>query len=405
MINYQELSKKVPEYIDDFFKHRVTVNLPYHNKDHTEKVVTAAKQIANHYQLNDHDFFVVITAAWFHDTGYHLENGKDHEIKGAAFAAGFLKENGIEESTINEIKNCIIATQIPQHPQTLNEQIVCDADLYHLGTDDFAGTDKLMRKEYELKTHKKADKKEWRNGTIHFLQSHHYHTDYAQLLLNEKKQENIDSLLKKQKEISPYSTIETGSNENKKNTEKKEADKEKKVEKPVRGIETMFRVASTNHQRLSDMADSKAHIMISVNSIIISVVLSLLVRRLETAPNLIAPTLILLAGTAVAVIFSVLATRPKIPNGYFSDEQLKSRKINLLFFGNFYKMDFDHYYEGMKQVMSDSEFLYASLIRDIHSQGIVLGNKYKLLRASYTIFMFTLISSIIAFAIAIIFFP
>jgi predicted metal-dependent HD superfamily phosphohydrolase len=405
MVNSQELLKKVQEYAEDFFKYRVTDNLPYHNKTHTEKVVAAAKQIANHYHLNDHDFFVVITAAWFHDTGYHIENGKDHEIKGAAFAASFLKENGADETIINEIKNCIIATQIPQHPKTINEQIVCDADLFHLGTDDFAGNDKLMRKEYELRTNKKADKKEWRNGTIHFLQSHHYQTDYAQLLLNEKKLQNMDGLLKKQKEISAYTTVEVIGNENKKTTEKKEVEKEKKVEKPVRGIETMFRVASTNHQRLSDMADSKAHIMISVNSIIISVVLSLLVRKLETASNLIAPTLILLIGTAVAVIFSVLATRPKIPNGYFTDEQLKSRKVNLLFFGNFYKMDFDHYYEGMKEIMSDSEFLYASLIRDIHSQGIVLGNKYKLLRASYTIFMFTLISSIIAFTIAIIFFP
>jgi hypothetical protein len=106
----------------------------------------------------------------------------------------------------------------------------------------------------------------------------------------------------------------------------------------------------------------------------------------------------------VAVVFSVLATRPKIPNGYFTPEQLASRSVNLLFFGNFYKMNFDHYYEGMKEVMSDSDFFYGSLIRDIHSQGIVLDHKYKLLRISYTIFMFTLIIAVIAFAITFIFF-
>jgi len=106
----------------------------------------------------------------------------------------------------------------------------------------------------------------------------------------------------------------------------------------------------------------------------------------------------------VAVVFSVLATRPKIPNGYFTPEQLKNKSVNLLFFGNFYKMDFDHYYEGMQEVMKDGEFLYASLIRDIHSQGIVLGHKYKLLRISYTIFMFTLILAVIAFAVSFIFF-
>ena len=75
-----------------------------------------------------------------------------------------------------------------------------------------------------------------------------------------------------------------------------------------------------------------------------------------------------------------------------------------MFFGNFYKMDFSDYYDGMLKVMADGEFLYGSLTRDIYSQGKVLGNKYKLLRISYTIFMFTLIVSIIAFAIATFFF-
>jgi len=105
-----------------------------------------------------------------------------------------------------------------------------------------------------------------------------------------------------------------------------------------------------------------------------------------------------------AIVFAVLATRPKIPAGVFTKAQVDDKTVNLLFFGNFYKMDFSDYYAGMQKVMDDREFLYASLTRDIYSQGKVLGNKYKLLRISYTIFMYTLILSIIAFAIATIFF-
>jgi HD superfamily phosphodiesterase len=404
-MNYHNLISKVETHIRQQLGNTTLSNQhPYHNLQHTQKVVAAAHEIANHYQLNEHDYFVVTAAAWFHDTGYYVDNGEAHEAKGAELAAIFLKEEAVDTTTISEIKNCILATEIPQRPNTLPEQIVCDADLYHLGTDDFSDADKLIRKEYEIHTNKEMGKKEWRNKVIQFLQSHHYHTDYCQLLLNEKKQQHLDKLLKKQQEKNEPALAAIKDSSNNPIADQKENTKEKKVEKPVRGIETMFRVASTNHQRLSDMADSKANIMISVNSIIISVVLSLLVRKLETATNLVAPTLILLLGTVTAVIFSILATRPNIPNGYFNQEQLNSRKINLLFFGNFYKMDFDHYYDGMQQVMSDSEFLYASLIRDIHSQGVVLGNKYKLLRISYTVFMFTLIISIIAFGIAITFF-
>jgi len=402
-MEYQELSKRVQQYIEDFFESHSGTKLPFHNKKHVERVVAAVTKIAHHYQLNSHDFFVVTTAAWFHDIGYYMDNdAHEHEARGAAAAVTFLKDLQVDEATIQQVHKCIMATKIPQTPATLPEQIVCDGDLFHLGTDDFAESDKLLRKEYAMHMNKEVDKSEWRTGTIDFLKAHHYHTNYCQLLLNAKKQDNLERLIKKERKLVVENAMTDGIKAI--TEEAKEVIKEKKVEKPVRGIETMFRVASTNHQRLSDMADSKSHIMISVNSIIISVVIGLVIRKLETDSYLVIPTLILLTGCVVAVIFSVLATRPKIPNGIFSPEELNSRSVNLLFFGNFYKMDFNHYYDGMKQVMNDGEFLYASLIRDIHSQAVVLGNKYKLLRISYTIFMFTMIISVVAFAVAIILF-
>lgn len=403
-MDYQSLSQKVRQYLQVFFESNSDKKFAYHNSQHTENVVKAAVQIANHYQLSDHNFFVVTTAAWFHDAGYYVEDGKQHELKGAEVAGMFLQQQGVNQDTINQVKQCIIATQLPQKPVSLLDKIVCDADLFHLGTDSFSEIDKLMRRECEMALHKEISKKEWRKGTIELFQSHHYHTEYCQVLLNSKKQENLDRLINKQRAMagetnaSKVKLTETHIAESMHDT------KGKKVKRPVRGIETMFRVASTNHQRLSDMADSKAHIMISVNSIIISVVIGLVVRRLETTHNLVIPTLILLGGCVTAVIFSVLATRPKIPNGYFKPEQLSNRTVNLLFFGNFYNMDYEHYYDGMKQVMNDSEFLYASLIRDIHSQGVILGHKYKKLRISYTIFMYTLIISVAAFAMVSIFF-
>ncbi len=403
-MDYALLTQKAQHYIIQYFEKRIHKQLAYHNKSHTENVVAAVTQIGNHYQLNAHDLFVVVTAAWFHDMGYYLGEASGHEQKGADMAASFLKEAGVDEATIEQVKGCIIATQMPQKPNNLLEQIVCDGDLFHFGTDKFNDLNKLMRKEAEARKGKDIDKKEWRRGTIALMQAHHYHTDYAQLLLNPKKTENLDNLVEKQKESILTHMVQTAPPLASPIQEKENA-KPKKPERPVRGIETMFRVASTNHQRLSDMADSKAHIMISVNSIILSIVIGLMARKLDSSSqNLIVPTLILLSGSVIAIVFSVRATRPKIPNGYFTPEQLKAKTVNLLFFGNFYRMDFDHYYEGMQEVMKDGEFLYASLIRDIHSQGIVLGNKYKLLRISYTIFMFTLILSVIAFAISLIFF-
>lgn len=184
-----------------------------------------------------------------------------------------------------------------------------------------------------------------------------------------------------------------------KNKDKEKAAKEKN-DKPDKGIETMFRISSSNHQRLSDMADKKASIMITVNSIILSAVLSLLLRRLEEQSYLTFPTFMLITISLVAMIFAILSTRPTIPGGSFAPAEVDEKKVNLLFFGNFYKMPLADYKEAMLKTMQDGELLYGNLIMDGYAQGIVLGKKYRLLRLSYNIFMFGLIASVIAFFVA-----
>lgn len=403
-MNYHALSEQVKQYALAFFNAPENQYLVYHNLAHTDGVLKAAIEVGNHYQLEDEDFFVVLTAVWFHDMGYFSGDAANHEEKGAGDAAAYLKGLGVDDTIISKVRGCILATKLPQSPVTLLEQIVCDADLFHLGTDEFAGRNKLMRKECEISFARKISKEEWRESSIRLFQSHHYHTDYCKNLLDKKKQENLDRLLEKQVEDNVEPIVAEPALQAKPVKEKKHHKNKENSERPDKGIETMFRVASTNHQRLSDMSDNKAHIMISVNSIIISVIIGLVVRKMDTSTNIIVPTLLLLTGSMFAIVFAVLATRPKIPDGVFTKAQVDDKTANLLFFGNFYKMDFNDYYAGMLKVMDDREFLYGSLIRDIHSQGKVLGRKYKLLRVSYTIFMYTLIVSIIAFAIASIFF-
>ena len=180
----------------------------------------------------------------------------------------------------------------------------------------------------------------------------------------------------------------------------KKKDEKVKKEQPDKGIETMFRVSSSNHQRLSDMADNKANIMITVNAIILSAVISLLVRRLEDQPYLTIPTIMLITISLVAMVFSILSTRPNIPPGTFSSQDIDEQKVNLLFFGNFYKMNLPEYKAAMLKIMDDRDMLYGNLIMDGYAQGVVLGKKYRLLRLAYNIFMFGLIASVIAFFVA-----
>jgi predicted metal-dependent HD superfamily phosphohydrolase len=407
-MNYPHLLEQVKQHVIRFFKSKGDQKLVYHNLAHTESVVSNAGQIARHYQLGEGDFFIVMTAAWFHDTGYFTGGSEGHETRGAAMAAKFLKETGADDETIQAVSKCILATRMPQSPNSLIEQIVCDADLFHFGTDEFPERNKLMRKEAESRLGTKITKDEWRKGTIRFMEAHHFQTDYGRNLLEDKKRQNLKDLRQKETDgkaltTSPFQDVAIPGISSATQPEIATS-KKQKSDRPERGIETMFRISSNNHQRLSDMADNKAHIMITTTSIIISVLLSVLLRKLEDNPQLIIPTMILLTVCVVTMVFCILATRPNLPHGTFSQQDLDTRKVNLLFFGNFYRMSFDEYDAGMKQMMNDREFLYGTLTRDVYSQGVVLGKKYRLLRKGYNVFMYGIVASVIAFFVASVFF-
>ena len=218
--------------------------------------------------------------------------------------------------------------------QILNEKIVCDADLFNLGTGYFQEKNKLLRKEMEALGNTKIDRITWRASTINLLENHRYHTDYCQLLLNKTKAQNLEKIKSRQEEkinkikeavrkeanvdendVPVLNTVQTPKNP-----------RPQKKDRPLRGIETMFRISASKNIRISEMADNKANIMISVNSIIISVILGLMARSLEENRNLIIPTVVLLIVNVATIIFSVLATRPKIANGYFTKEEVDFAK-------------------------------------------------------------------------------
>jgi hypothetical protein len=302
---------------------------------------------------------------------------------------------------------------MPQQPKNLAEEIICDADLFHLGTPEFGANSKMLRKEIELLTGKELKGGDWRGSTIRLLEQHRYHTEFARNRLEEGKQKNLEDLLHRQEEKQRLKALKAMGTAPREAAVPHEATAKPAVQDarsqskqksgfgiPKRGIETMFRLTSRNHMELSGMADSKANIMISVNAIIISVVLSFMLRRLEDMPHLLVPTLILLVVNITTIIFAVLATRPNLTKGYFTRDDIHKKKANLLFFGNFHKMGLDDFDWGMKEMMKDREYLYSSIIRDIYFLGKVLGRKYYLLRMSYSVFMYGLVIAILAFAIA-----
>jgi hypothetical protein len=126
----------------------------------------------------------------------------------------------------------------------------------------------------------------------------------------------------------------------------------------------------------------------------------MLVRKFEENPAIILPTLIFLTFSLATIVLAILSTRPNISSGKFTKLDISQMKVNLLFFGNFYKMNLDDYEWAVEEMINNDEYLYSTMIKDQYSLGTVLARKYKLLRWSYNVFMIGMIISVVSFVMA-----
>ena len=199
-MNEQQLQiiKEAKKIVTEIFQTKVNPLFVFHNLEHTTQVVAAAEEIEGYYQLNDDEQFVLFISAWFHDTGFSSGHTEEHEKESIKLVRDFLALQMAKQEIIIHMASCIQATHMPQEPQNLVEKIICDADLFHLGTNMFSERNQLLRK--ELQAYYKADfaEEDWCRLNIEFLKSHKYFTGYCRRELEPVKQEWIEKLQNKQ---------------------------------------------------------------------------------------------------------------------------------------------------------------------------------------------------------------
>ena len=224
-------------HVTDLLSHKLSKDIRFHSLQHTQEVVAACEKLAESIQLPDDDRFALAIAAWFHDTGYTGGKAKDHETVSMQLASGFLAAHSATEDLKNKVTGCINATRIPQSPRNIMEQIICDADLFHLGTDSFKEKSRLLREELEEfgKKRKEISKKDWRKINIRFLEGHTYFTAYGKEKLQPAKEIHLAGLKQKDKNNDEMKPDKKEKDKQKDNDEmkpdKKEKDKQKEKEK------------------------------------------------------------------------------------------------------------------------------------------------------------------------------
>lgn len=384
MTSTTTILQEAESFVRQLLEEKLTADHRFHDLDHTFQVRDACRKLAQQLDLDEEQLEILELAALFHDVGYtEVYNG--HEVESRRVAEAFLQERNYPEEKLTEVLECIDVTFPGAHPKNMLQQIMKDADYVHLSSPNYLMSTEDLRHEWEVFLNKVYDNKSWYDLNNEFLKNHQFFTPAARELFEPQRETNRKELKDVRKQM------KSNNNKGDKSMGKKIADS--------RSAQMMFKTALRNHLDLSNLADNKANIMLSVNALIITIAIPLAATYIRQSWYLLMPMGTLMATCIVSMIFATLATRPIKMHGYTSEERIKSGNSNLFFFGNFYRMTFDEYKAGMEYIIANEEDLESTIMRDLYSLGHSLGKKYNQLRTTYTVFMIGIVLAVVVFGI------
>lgn len=366
------------QFVTEFLTNKLDEKISYHNLQHTLSVRNSAVQIASLSGTTPEEMEIIELACLLHDVGI-TEVYQNHEPASARIGAEFLRSKAYPEEKISIVEACIAVTNPGARPQGLLQEIVRDADYGHLGSDDYSDQLDNLRLEWRDVLGRWDEDKDWYQLNLDFIKKHEYYTPAAKMMFVAMKELNRKKLKKWVKEGRSSKT-------------NSEAARVSIVES--RSSQMMFKTALRNHMDLSNLADNKANIMLSVNALIITIAMPVLASQLRQHPEYIIPFIMILGTCLSSMVFATLATVPMKMTGLTDMESIKAGRSNLFFFGNFYSMSYNDYKLGIQEVTSKEENLEDSIMRDLFFLGKSLGRKYRQLRICYIIFMIGMVAAV-----------
>lgn len=361
--------------------------LVYHNFAQAAAVTRLAGEIARQEEtLPEETGEIAQLAAWFHNLGYLYGEQPTAETS-AIRAEFFLAEQHCPAEKIQQVRQCIVSALSEGKPKTPEAQVLSDAIQAYDWVETADARAPLLRLELALTRGQALSNAEWQQYLKDKLGRRPFFTAFAKTMYEPAYAEQLVRLgvfdvPAPEKQAAPRATTP--------------ARFERLARRPLRSsLQTYFRVNYTNHIRLSAIADNKAHIMISVNSILMSVAISMLTYQSLTNKNplFVLPIIMFLVTSLTSLIFAVLSSRPRVT----SFVPMADQRVNPVFFGNFVHLTLDQYEEAVDTMLRDSSLLFGNMIRDLYFLGLVLDKKYRLLTFSYTVFMMGFVATVGAF--------
>ena len=363
------------------------IKIIYHNLDHILRVRQYAETIGENSGLNAEEMNILRICALFYEVGY-INSYDQHIEESVVIASAFLSGKGVDRQLTEQVAEIIRSARRSQPPFNKIAEVLCDADMMFLADENAIEQFDLRFDERALHKLYPEKRSSFEKKRINSYLTHIYYTDYGKTVLQPKKEAALRRLserLERRKEV-----------ETKENSDPKSIFYS-------RGVETMLRLTARNQINLNSIADNKSNILISVNAIIISIIITVLVGNIRNMSQDIIPVLVLLLICLVTIVIAILSTRPILLTKKFTEEDLKKKDVDLIFFGNFIKLDYDVYLSAMKEMMKDDEHLYSIMIKNQYSLGNILARKFRLVKMAYNVFMIGIIITVIVFLVNLIF--
>ena len=172
----------------------------YHDIKHTLNVEKSAVRFAKLEGLDEESIIILRTAVLYHDSGFilHYEKNEDFAIH---LAEANLPQFGYSAEQIKQITSIIASTRHNTIPETLLEQIMCDADHDYLGRPDYYNVVKKLREEM-LNFGIEMNEKEWLEFQLNYLEKNHrYFTETAKNIRLHGKKARIEEIRERLKQI------------------------------------------------------------------------------------------------------------------------------------------------------------------------------------------------------------
>lgn len=369
--------------------------LVYHNSGFYIRLSKHIHVVAEANDLSETEIEILDVAAWLSSIvnntilpeEFQTQLSEDIVKQRVDLGEKYLQQINYPEQRVKRVID-VIKAQLPDLPDDTLVRVFADS---HMRDIAIGGRDHV-KSYYEelLLLNIGLSRQSWYDTVLAILDDYNCQTPYGEREIIPKIKLMLDELRAEKKELEKQerNALKKELNISSKELKTLKNDLLKVKGRDDKGVQTMFRTLSKNHYTLNEMVDRKANIMITVNSIILSLVIGGVIgQNMPDNKTALLSIVVLSLSCIFSVIFAVLAIRPNQTQGEFNEGQIRSKKGNPLYFGNFHNMGERDYEWAMFQVMNDSEYLYSAMIRDVYHLGNSIFKKHKKIRFSLNIFI------------------